>query len=159
MQKVTILCVGKLKEKFYLEACKEYQKRLGGYCKLTVTELSEEKLPQNPTQGQIDQALAREAQAIRGKLPAGATLVAMCVEARSAPARSWPSWWTSGPWARASTWCSSSGAPTVWTPPSRSRPAAPVHVPHDLPPPPARVMLLEQIYRSFKINEGSSYHK
>ena len=60
MLSVHLICVGKLKEKFYLEACKEYEKRLGGYCKLTLTELPEEKLPQNPTQGQIDQALAKE---------------------------------------------------------------------------------------------------
>lgn len=59
MLSVHLICVGKLKEKFYLEACKEYEKRLGGYCKLTLTELPEEKLPQNPTQGQIDQALAQ----------------------------------------------------------------------------------------------------
>ncbi len=65
MLSVHLICVGKLKEKFYLEAAAEYQKRLSAYCKLTLVELPEEKLPQNPTQGQIDQALFKEAQAIR----------------------------------------------------------------------------------------------
>ena len=45
MLSVHLICVGKLKEKFYLEACKEYEKRLGGYCKLTLTEL----WPRRPT--------------------------------------------------------------------------------------------------------------
>ena len=78
MLSVYLICVGKLKERFYLDAAAEYQKRLSSYCKLTLVELPEEKLPQNPTQGQIDQALAKEAQAIRGKLPPSASLVAGC---------------------------------------------------------------------------------
>ena len=82
MLSVHLICVGKLKEKFYQEACAEYVKRLGAYCKLTVTELPEEKLPADPSQAQIRQALAREAQAIRGKLPSGASLTALCVEGR-----------------------------------------------------------------------------
>ena len=77
MLSVHLICVGKLKEKFYQEACAEYVKRLGAYCKLTVTELPEEKLPADPSQAQITQALAREAQAIRAKLPAGASLAAL----------------------------------------------------------------------------------
>lgn len=69
MLSVYLICVGKLKEKFYQEACAEYVKRLSAYCRLTLVELPEEKLPQAPSQGQIDQALAREAAAIRAKLP------------------------------------------------------------------------------------------
>ena len=74
MQKVTILCTGKLKEKFYQEACAEYVKRLSAYCRLTLVELPEEKLPQAPSQGQIDQALAREA-AAAGEVPVGCVIV------------------------------------------------------------------------------------
>ena len=57
MQKVTILCVGKLKERFYQDAAAEYAKRLGGYCRLTVTELPEERLPDSPSRAQIGAAL------------------------------------------------------------------------------------------------------
>ena len=46
MQKITLLCVGKLKEKFYREAVSEYAKRLSRYCKLEVVELPEERLPE-----------------------------------------------------------------------------------------------------------------
>ena len=48
MQKMTILCTGKLKEKFYLDAVAEYVKRLNRFCKLEIIELPEERLPENP---------------------------------------------------------------------------------------------------------------
>ena len=79
MQKVTILCLGKLKEKFYADAAAEYTKRLSRYCKLDITELPEERLPENPSPAQIDAALAKEADAIRGKLPPSACVIALCV--------------------------------------------------------------------------------
>ena len=50
MRNIHILCVGRLKEKFYTDAVSEYSKRLGAYCDLRVTELAEERLPQNPSQ-------------------------------------------------------------------------------------------------------------
>ena len=49
MQKVTILCVGKLKEKFYIDAAAEYVKRLSRFCKLELVELPEERLPEDPS--------------------------------------------------------------------------------------------------------------
>ena len=80
MQKVTIICTGKLKEKFYLDAAAEYAKRLSRFCTLTILELPEERLPESPSPAQIEAALAREADAVRAKLPAGCLLIAMCVE-------------------------------------------------------------------------------
>ncbi len=80
MVSIQLLCVGKLKEKHFTAACEEYQKRLSAFCKLTVTELPEVRLPENPSQAQIDGALAREGAAILAKLPKGAKLVALCVE-------------------------------------------------------------------------------
>ena len=61
---IHVICVGKLKEKFYTDASAEYAKRLGGYCKFQLTELPEERLPDNPSQAQIDAALRKEADAI-----------------------------------------------------------------------------------------------
>ena len=49
MQKMTILCTGKLKEKFYLDAVAEYVKRLSRFCKLEIIELPEERLPEDPS--------------------------------------------------------------------------------------------------------------
>ena len=65
MQKVTLLCVGKLKEKFYLEAAAEYAKRLQRLCRLEVIELPESRLPDEPSPAEIRRALQTEAAAIR----------------------------------------------------------------------------------------------
>ena len=155
MLSVHLICVGKLKEKFYLEAAAEYQKRLSAYCKLTLVELPEEKLPQ-----QIDQALFKEAQAIRGKLPPSASLIAMCVEGKERSSEDFAK--------LLSTWEHSPAKHLVFViggsyglDPALKAEAwarlsmSPMTFPHHL----ARVMLLEQLYRAFKIQEGSSYHK
>ena len=160
MVSIHIICVGKLKEKFYTAAAAEYVKRLGAYCKLTLTELPEVKLPQNPSLGEISAALDREGDAIRAKLPQGASVVALCVEGRERSseelAELMREWEMSSakhlvfviggsyglhPSVKADAWMKLSMSPMTF--------------PHHL----ARVMLLEQIYRGFKINEGSSYHK
>ena len=82
MQKMTILCTGKLKEKFYLDAVAEYVKRLSRFCKLEIIELPEERLPEDPSPAQIEVALSKEADAVRAKLPNGCLVIAMCVEGR-----------------------------------------------------------------------------
>ena len=82
MLNVHIFCVGKLKEKFYAQAVAEYTKRLGAYCKLEILELPEERLPDKPSQAQISAALAKEAEAIRAKLPPSSGIIAMCVEGK-----------------------------------------------------------------------------
>ena len=80
MQRVTIICVGRLKEKFYISAVSEYVKRLGRYCRLEIIELPEQRLPENPAPAEIQRALAKEAEAVRARLPNGAALAALCVE-------------------------------------------------------------------------------
>ena len=59
MMTIHLICVGKLKERFYQEACAEYAKRLSAYCKLQIVELPEERLPKDPSPAQIQAALAR----------------------------------------------------------------------------------------------------
>lgn len=160
MLSVYLICVGKLKEKFYLEACGEYIKRLSPYCKLTLVELPEERLPQNPSQAQIDQALEKEGQAIRGKLPPGTSLVCLCVEGKLRSSEELAGMirtWETNPSKHlafvigGSYGLAKSLKAEAWVRLSMS----PMTFPHHL----ARVMLLEQLYRAFKIREGSSYHK
>ena len=160
MLSIHILCVGKLKEKFYIEAVSEYVKRLSGCCKLTLTELPEEKLPQSPSQGQIDAALAKEGQTIRAKLPPNPFLVALCIEGKAHSSEDMAGLIRS---------CEQNSAkhlvfliggsfgldPTLKQQAQVRLSMSPMTFPHHL----ARVMLLEQIYRGFKINEGSAYHK
>ena len=158
MRGVQVICVGKLKEKFYSDACAEYAKRLGGYCKLTVTELPEEKLPARPSRAQIAAALEKEAAAIRAKLLPGALVAALCVEGRlcsseelAAKLRAWED-------ARQVVFLigGSYGLDAALKAEARERLSmSPMTFPHHL----ARVMLLEQLYRGFKINEGGTYHK
>ena len=157
---VHIICVGKLKEKFYLQACQEYQKRLSAYCKLTLTELPEERLPADPSQAQIDAALEKEAQAVRGKIPKGAAVIAMCVEGNLLSseklAAKLEQWSAGGTSSLVFLIGSSYGMhPSLKDMAQMKLSMSPMTFPHHL----ARVMLLEQIYRCFKIQEGSGYHK
>ncbi len=160
MLNITVLCVGKLKESFYISAVQEYEKRLKGYCKLTLLELPEEKLPNAPSQAQINAALEKEAQAIFSKLPKRATLVALCIEGKELSseqlAQKFQQWAISGVSAIALVIGSSYGLhPSVKQQAALRLSMSPMTFPHHL----ARVMLLEQVYRAFKINEGSLYHK
>ena len=160
MQKVSIICVGKLKEKFYADAVAEYTKRLGRFCKLEIVELAEERLPEDPSSAQIGAALAKEADAIRGKLPPSAYVIAMCVEGKTR---------SSEELARLMADSASRGDshlvfliggsfglhPSVQELAAGKLSMSPMTFPHHL----ARVMLLEQIYRAYQINAGSKYHK
>ena len=60
MLKVTIICVGKLKENYWREACAEYAKRMKRYADFSIVEVDEEKLPDNPSQAQIDNTVRKE---------------------------------------------------------------------------------------------------
>ena len=82
MVSIHLFCVGKLKEKHFAAACAEYEKRLGAFCKLTITELPETRLPEDPSQAQIDAALEKEAALLFQKLPKGAKVIALCVEGK-----------------------------------------------------------------------------
>ena len=160
MQNITVLCVGKLKEKFYADACAEYQKRLTRCCKLSLVELSEERLGENPSAAQIEVALEREAAAIEERLPRGGTVVALCVEGKAL---------SSEELSETLACCAVSGAPQVtfiiggsFGLSERVKRAADLRLsmssmtfPHHL----ARVMLLEQLYRAYQIQKGTRYHK
>lgn len=160
MLRVYLICVGKLKERFYQEACAEYVKRLSPYCKLTITELPEEKLPQAPSQAQIDAALAKEAAAIRGRIPPSARVVALCVEGRlrssEEMARMFPDLAYSREKCLVFLIGGSYGLDETLKSEAQVRLSmSPMTFPHHL----ARVMLLEQIYRAYQINAGTKYHK
>ena len=71
MQKITVLCVGKLKEPFYEQAVKEYEKRLSRCCKLELLELPEQRLGDEPSEAEIRQALKKEAALVEQRLPKG----------------------------------------------------------------------------------------
>ena len=160
MQKVTILCVGKLKEKFYTEAVAEYSKRLSRFCKLDILELPEERLPEDPSPAQIEAALSKEADAIRSKLPLSAFLIAMCVEGKPRSSESLARLMADSANRGGSHLVFLIGSsfglhPSVKALADERLSMSPMTFPHHL----ARVMLLEQVYRAYQINAGSRYHK
>ena len=160
MQKITVLCVGKLKERFYQEAAAEYVKRLGRHCKLDVVELPESRLPEDPSPGEIQRALAAEAAAIREKLPRGGAVIALCIEGKPC---------SSVELSRRMQELAVSGKSqltfliggSVGLAEDLKRQAdwrlsmSPMTSPHHL----ARIMLLEQICRACQIAAGTKYHK
>ena len=150
MQRVSVICVGKLKERFYTDAAAEYLKRLSRYCKAEVIELPEERLPEAPSPAQIEAALSREADAVRGKLPQGCLLIALCVEGKLCSSEELAAFLSE------SAVRSSFGLhPSLKAMAAKRLSLSPMTFPHHL----ARVMLLEQIYRAYQINSGSRYHK
>ena len=160
MQKVTVLCVGKLKEKFYIDAAAEYAKSLCRFCKLELVELPEERLPEDPSPAQIEAALLKEAAAIRATLPAGAALIALCVEGElrssEALARQMAAWAGQGVSQLVFLIGGSFGLhPSIKGSAKLRLSMSPMTFPHHL----ARVMVLEQIYRAYQINAGTRYHK
>lgn len=87
MQKITVLCVGKLKEKFYQEAAAEYAKRLGRHCKLEIIELPESRLPEDPRRRRFS-GLWRRRPPPSGKGCPGAGPLSPCAS-RASPAPAW----------------------------------------------------------------------
>lgn len=160
MQTVTVLCVGKLKEPFYIDACAEYQKRLARFCRLDVIELPEQRLPEAPSPAEIEAALEREAASVVEKLPRAAAVVALCVEGKALSSER-----LSEMMARYAARGTSHLAFVIggsFGMAERVKKAAdlrlsmsPMTFPHHL----ARVMLLEQIYRAYQIQNGTKYHK
>ena len=159
MQRITVLCVGKLKEKFYADAAAEYIKRLSRYCKIEVTELPETRLPEDPSPAEIKKALAAEANAIRQKLEGGA-VVAMCIEGQTcsseALSQKLAAFALEGKSRVTFLIGGSFGLDETLKKQADWRLSmSPMTFPHHL----ARVMLLEQIYRACQLAEGTRYHK
>ena len=160
MQRVTVLCVGKLKEKFYLEAAAEYVKRLQRFCKLELVELPESRLPESPSPAEVQRALAAEAVAIRERLPKGGAVIALCIEGKPCSSvelsRRMEELAVAG-----KTQLTFLIGGSVGLDEGLKRQAdwrlsmSPMTFPRHL----ARIMLLEQIYRAYQISAGTKYHK
>ena len=155
-----ILCVGKMKERFYLDAFAEYQKRLQSLCRLELVEPAEQRLPENPSPAEITAALEREGQEILKAVPPDAYLVALCVEGGQMPSEGMAELIRERENSGKPKLCFVIGgsyglAPAVKARADRRLSMSQMTFPHHL----ARVMLAEQIYRGYKIKEGSCYHK
>ncbi len=159
MLKIKIVSVGKLKEKAMRELTAEYEKRLSRYCSLSMVELPDLPLPEKPSQGEIDTVLKKEGQEITKHLSQKGRNIALCIEGKPC---------SSTAFANQIAKISLQYSEMVFVIGSSHgldaavKEKCPVRLsmsemtfPHNF----ARLMLLEQIYRGFKIIANESYHK
>ena len=157
---ITLIAMGKLKEKFYLSAAAEYEKRMKGYCQFQILELPEVRLPEDPSQAEISAALEKEADAIIAKVPKGAWFCVFTPEgtllSSEALAGKLKDVKVSGKSSACFLIGSSFGmAKRIKDLADFKLSMSPMTFPHHL----ARVMVLEQLYRAEAIQAGSKYHK
>ena len=160
MFSLTLITVGKLKEKFYTAAAQEYAKRLRAYARFDLLELPEQRLPEAPAPAEIEQALAREAALIEEKLPKGGAVIALCIEGTELSSEALSKKLAQLASAGASQLTFLIGGSFGLHPRVKQRAdlrlsMSPMTFPHHL----ARVMLLEQIYRAYQIDAGTRSHK
>lgn len=157
---IKIICVGRLKEQFYSDAAAEYIKRLGTLCKMEVEELPESRLPVSPSKADMESALSQEADRIELRLPSNSATIALCIEGTMLDSEQLSQLLQKFANIGKSRLCFIIGGSLGLH--SRIKQRADfclsmsrMTFPHHL----ARVMLFEQLYRGFKITEGSKYHK
>ena len=160
MLAVKFICVGKMRERFYMDAFQEYEKRLGAYCRFSCVEPAEIRLSEKPSPAEIQAALAKEAVDIVKCIPQDAYVVAMCVEGRQMPSEAMAKLIAQRENSGKPRLCFIIGgsyglADSVKSLADLRLSMSEMTFPHHL----ARVMLAEQVYRGFKIIEGSRYHK
>lgn len=157
---ITLIAMGKLKEKFYLSAAAEYEKRLKGYCQFRILELPEVRLPENPSQAEITAGLDKEADVILSKIPKGAWFCILTPEGKMLSSEALAEKIREIKLSGKSSACfligSSFGiSQKIKDIADYKLSMSPMTFPHHL----ARIMVLEQLYRSESIQAGSKYHK
>lgn len=160
MLHVTLLCVGKLKERYWREACEEYIKRLSAFCKFRLVEVAEERLPDNPSAAQIAATVEAEGERLLAQIPKDGAVVSLCIEGKTMDSPSLASYiqkiavegvshitlLIGGSWGLSD---------AVKRRANLRFSMSPLTFPHQL----ARVMMLEQLYRAFQIQNCGKYHK
>ena len=160
MFEITLIAMGKLKEKFYLSAAAEYEKRLQGYSQFKILELPETRLPDNPSPAEISAGLEKEADLILSRIPKGAWFCTLTPEGKMLSSEALADKLKDVKNSGKSSACfligSSFGiAQRVKDRADFKLSMSPMTFPHHL----ARIMVLEQLYRAEAIQAGSKYHK
>lgn len=161
MIRINIICIGKIKEKYFTDAINEYSKRLAAFCKFSIVELNEEKIRSNtPNQSQIEEVIESEGKRIMQKITPSDYVVAMCIEGKmmsseelsktldnvSLNGKSTVDFIIGGSYGLSNSVKSRADLKL-----SMSR----MTFPHQM----ARMILSEQIYRAFEISTNGKYHK
>ena len=160
MFEITLITMGKQKEKFYISAAAEYEKRLKGYCQFKLLELPEVRLPDNPSLAEISAGLDKEAETIFSKIPKGAWFCVLTPEGKMLSSEALADKLKDVKLSGKSSVCFLIGSSFGMAQKVKERAdfklsMSPMTFPHHL----ARIMVLEQIYRAEAIQAGSKYHK
>ena len=160
MLNVTILAVGKIKEKFLSDAIDEYSKRLGRYCRLEIIRIKDDPTPDNPTDKERDIVLKREGERLIEKIPKGAYIIPLCIEGKQKSSEEFAKTMSDIPSGGKSEVVFIIGGSMGLR--DRIKDMADIKLsfskmtfPHQL----MCVILLEQLYRAFNISGGGKYHK
>ena len=158
--KISIACVGKIKEKFYKDAISEYEKRLSRYCKLEFLEVADEKTPDGASEALEEQIKEKEARRLLEKIREDAFVCALEIEGKRLTSEGFARW-MEGLTVRGTSHIVFVIGGSLGLHASLRRRAdmalsfSDMTFPHQL----MRVILVEQIYRGFRIMHGEPYHK
>ena len=158
--KITVICVGKVKEKFYREAITEFSKRLSGYCRLEIIEVADEKTPDNASEHEEDIIRAKEGERLTKYIKDGAYVISLAIQGKQ---------YSSEEFADKIDKLGINGVShiifiiggsigidkDILKKSNELLSFSKMTFPHQL----MRVILLEQIYRSFRIINNQPYHK
>ena len=157
---IKIICVGKIKEKFYRDAVLEYVKRLSRYVKIEITECADEKTPDNASALLCDQIKFREGERILGRIKDNDHVIALAIDGKMYSSESLSEHLDKLMLNGKSTLVFVIGGSlglsgAVLARANEKLSFSAMTFPHQL----MRVILLEQVYRSFRIMKGEPYHK
>lgn len=158
--KITCVVVGKIKEKYFTDAIKEYSKRLSRYCKLEIVELADEKTPDGASEAEEVAIREKEGERILKALKDDAYVIALAIEGKMLNSvelsQKIERLGVSGTSHIAFVIGGSLGlAPAVMKRADYTLSFSRMTFPHQL----MRVVLLEQLYRSYRILKNEPYHK
>ena len=160
MLRITVVCVGRIKEKYLRDAIDEYAKRLSGYCRLEIAEVQDEKTVEGASDAERDLILEKEGRRVIGKIPEHAHVVALAIEGSmfgsTQMAEKIETLAASGKSHLVFVIGGSLGLSREVTALADERWSfSKLTFPHQI----ARLLLLEQLYRSYRISRGEPYHK
>lgn len=158
--KIKIITVGKIKEKYFVNAIKEYTKRLGAYCKLEEIEVSDEKCPENLSDKEMIQVKDKEADRILAKVKDGDYVIALAINGKQLTSEGLADKMNSLALSGKSDITFIIGgslglADKVTKRSNFDLSFSKMTFPHQL----MKVVLVEQVYRAFRIMKGEPYHK
>ena len=157
---INIIAVGKIKEKFFKDACAEYEKRMSRFCKLNITELPDEAMSDKPSDAEKSAVLKKEASRILSAIRPTDVIITLCVEGKQMASEELADFFKNSCIEGKSSFTFIIGGSLGLLEEVKAKSNlrlsfSKMTFPHQL----MRVVLLEQVYRAFKINANESYHK